>query len=61
MDKEVGVGLSVATGWEEGQDLMDVAKIFGVKTLPTTFIFQGKELIGRVVGSDVEAVKAELK
>jgi thioredoxin-related protein len=61
MDKEVSAGLSVATGWEEGQDIMDIAKVFSIKSLPTTFIFQGKEVIARVIGSDIEAVKAALK
>lgn len=62
MDQDVGVGLSIHTGWEEGTSLMKMAEWMAIKTLPTTLIFdEEKQLVASIRGSDVEAVKAALK
>ena len=62
MDGEVTQALSVYTGWEEGVGLMQIAKMFSVKSLPTTLVFdENLELVSQIVGSDVEAVKNALQ
>jgi thioredoxin-like negative regulator of GroEL len=62
MEGEVGLGLSIATGWTEGDKIMKIAQALYIKALPTTLIFENRELVANIVGGkDTEAVRNALQ
>jgi hypothetical protein len=62
MEGEVGRGLSIATGWAEGEKIMKIAQALYIKSLPTTLVFENKELVASIVGGkDTEAVRNALQ